>query len=65
MTLHGAIWVDIGSSNDVLPEGTKPLPEPMLTNDQYGSIALTKDQFHRYRLFKNYLKKYTCNITST
>ena len=23
-------WVNIGSSNDLLPAGTKPLPEPML-----------------------------------
>ena len=25
------IWVNIGSGNGLLPEGTKPLPEPMLT----------------------------------
>ena len=25
------ILVNIGSDNDVLPDGTKPLPEPMLT----------------------------------
>ena len=24
-------WVNIGSSNDLLHDGTKPLPEPMLT----------------------------------
>ena len=24
------IWVNIGSGNGVLPDGTKPLPEPML-----------------------------------
>ena len=23
------IWVDIGSGNGLLPDGTKPLPEPM------------------------------------
>ena len=28
------IWVNIGSGNDLLPDGTKPLPEPMLTDDQ-------------------------------
>ena len=25
------IWVNIGSGNDLLPDGTKPLPDPMLT----------------------------------
>ena len=25
------IWVNIGSGNGVLPDDTKPLPEPMLT----------------------------------
>ena len=25
-------WVNIGSGNGLLPGGTKPLPEPMLTN---------------------------------
>ena len=28
------IWVYIGSSNGLLPDGTKPLPEPMLTNQE-------------------------------
>ena len=30
------IWVNIGSGNGLLPDGTKPLPEPMLTDDQWG-----------------------------
>ena len=25
------IWVNIGSGNGLLPDGTKPLPEPILT----------------------------------
>ena len=25
------IWVNIGSGNGLLPDGTKPLPEPRLT----------------------------------
>ena len=41
------ILVNFGSVNGLLPGGTKPLPEPMLTNDQWGSVALTWDQFHR------------------
>ena len=28
------IWVNFGSGNGLLPDGTKPLPEPMLTNHQ-------------------------------
>ena len=28
------IWVNIGSSNGLLPDGTKPLPEPMMTSHQ-------------------------------
>ena len=28
------IWVNDGSGNGLLPDGTKPLPEPMLTYHQ-------------------------------
>ena len=28
------IWVKIGSGNGLLTDGTKPLPEPMLTDHQ-------------------------------
>ena len=28
------IWVNIGSGNGLLPEGIKPLPDPMLTYHQ-------------------------------
>ena len=28
------IWVNIGSGNGLLPDGTKPLPEPILTYHQ-------------------------------
>ena len=30
------IWVDIGSGNGLLPNGTNPLPKPMLINHQWG-----------------------------
>ena len=41
------IWVTIGSGNDLLPDSTKqkPLPAPMLTYHQRGSVALTWGQF--------------------
>ena len=34
MTLATLIWVNIGSGNGLLPDGTKPLPEPMLMYHQ-------------------------------
>ena len=33
------IWVNIGSGNDLLPDGTKPLPAPILTNHQWDSVS--------------------------
>ena len=33
------IWVNIGSGNGLLPDGIKPLPEPMLTNHQYSAMG--------------------------
>ena len=33
------IWVNIGTGNGMLPDDTKPLPEPMLTSNQCGSVA--------------------------
>ena len=40
--------VNIGSGNGLLPDGTKPLPEPitMLTYP-YCYVVLTEDQFHK------------------
>ena len=35
------IWVNIGSGNGLLSDGAKPLPEAMLTNDQWGCVAFT------------------------
>ena len=33
------IWVNIGSGNGLLPDGTKPLPEPMLTDHQRSPVT--------------------------
>ena len=38
------IWVNIGSSNSLLPDGTKPLPEPMLTKHQWGPATYKKNR---------------------
>ena len=41
-----------------MPDGTKPLPEPMLTYHQWGSVAFTKCmyQFHKITFHKMNLK---------
>ena len=39
------IWVNSGSGNGLLPDGTKPLPEPMLTYHQLGRVAFTWWQY--------------------
>ena len=39
-TPHGNIWVNIGSSDGLLPDDTKALPESMLTYHWSGSVAL-------------------------
>ena len=39
--------IDLGqhrSGNGLVPSGTKPLPEPMLTYRQWGVMALTNSQ---------------------
>ena len=45
-----------GTGNNLLPDGTKPLPKRMLTYHQWGSLADTWDQLHRkwprYQLIK-------------
>ena len=40
------IWVNIGSGNGLLPDGTKPLPEPMLTYHRWGPLALNQASFY-------------------
>ena len=39
------LWLNIGSGNDLLPDGTKLLPEPMLNFDQSGYVVAW-DQFY-------------------
>ena len=40
------IWVNIGSVNGLLSDGTKSLPDPKLTNHQGHSVALTREKIH-------------------
>ena len=50
------MWVNIGSGNDLLPNGTKPLPEPMLTYHQWIPVTITSGQF-RGRWFQSSINK--------
>ena len=40
------IWVSTSSGNGLLPDNTKPLPESMLNNHQWGLLAFTYWKFH-------------------
>ena len=40
------IWVNTGSGNGLLPDGTKSLPEPMLTDHQWRPVTFILGQFH-------------------
>ena len=44
-TIWRQIWVNIGSGNGLLPDGTKPLPEPMLTDHQWSPVTFILGQF--------------------
>ena len=52
------IWVNIGSGNVLLPDGTKPLPEPMLTYHQQGLVTFTWGQFRNRYLNHQLLKSH-------
>ena len=39
------IWLSIDSGDGLLPDGTKPLPGPMLINYQMYFVAFTWKQF--------------------
>ena len=47
------IWVSIGWSNGLVTSGIKPLPEPMLTNHYWDSMAFTWEQFQSQCLSYN------------
>ena len=44
---HMQSRVNVSSGNGLLPDGTKPLPEPVLTYHQMSSVAFTWEQFHK------------------
>ena len=50
------IWVNIGSGNGLLPDGTKPLPEPILTDHQWSPVTFILGQFQKRCLNHQSLK---------
>ena len=44
------IWVNIGSGNGLVPDGTRTLPKPMLTNHHWCFVTLTWGQFHMKKI---------------
>ena len=64
------ILVNIGSGNGLLPDGTKPLPEPVLTFHLWGSVVFTLEQFRSqcpsyYSVYRVWNLKYIFKITTT
>ena len=56
-------WVNIGSGNGLLPDGTKPLPEPVLTNHHWGLVALLPNgnfTLNAYHIWPWYEFESTC-----
>ena len=56
--------VNIDSGNGLVPDGTKPLPEPMLTYNSWDSVAFTSEKFTAstqaiavYGKFENYTSR--------
>ena len=52
------IWVNIYSGNGLLPDGIKPLPEPMLTDHESSDIhirAISQESITKIHLKITYL----------
>ena len=52
--LIGDICVIIGSGNGLVPDGTKPLPEPVLTDIHLRTVALEKFKLPKNRMCATY-----------
>ena len=58
--------VNIGLGDGLLPDGTKPLPEPILINRQWESVAFTWGLFHRTDIYLWYdFENNSFKITAT
>ena len=50
------IWVNFFSNDGLLPDGTRPLPKPILTHHLWGPLRVTWGQFHKKILSHQSLK---------
>ena len=64
------IWVNSGSSDGFLPEGTKPLPEPMLTYYQgvlwhsfESNFTASAHELYLLHVLRDYASKITTTST--
>ena len=48
--MASGIWVKIGSGNGLLPDGTKPLPEPMWTYHQWFPLTFIWGHYRKQNL---------------
>ena len=58
----GLVTVNIGSGNGLLPDSTKPVPEPILTYHEWGFMVFTLEQFRsevQGTVLYNKFEKYT------
>ena len=39
-------WVNISSGNGLLPDGTKLLPKPIFTYQEWGPLVFRQEEFH-------------------
>ena len=51
LVMSYGVNITLDIANGLLPHGTKPLPEPMLTNHQWGLVAVTIS----WEMFKIYI----------
>ena len=59
------ILVNTGSGNGLLPDGTKPLPEPVLTyhdNDNDNEYVLLPCSIYKYNITNIHIRNIFCNI---
>ena len=56
------IWVNIGSDNGFLLDGTKPLPEPKLTIHQQGPITFILSREISKEIYQSSITDINLNI---
>ena len=56
--------VNIVLGDGLLPDGTMPLPEPVMTHNQWNFVALTWGEYHKKFQFKRRFENYSFKITA-